>query len=294
MKHKIITKDADNNQLFITIRLDDECKNGHQDFAITGTLYEAGKPCNDRNMIGSGCIHEDILAARPDLKPFVDLHLSDCEGVPIYAVENGFYHLTKGFNNTLPTAPTFSAEFCEYYRITPKQFDALKECETQIQFAVMIQKLGILDQWKAQANEAIKQLEAMTGETFVNTSVKSQFHAPTKEQIDAENEKVASGYYTPKAQAQRGQDALQAKLDAIDAKAETDCQTIRDEANIKKQVLTIGGEPAFKNCIVYSHTRSLAFNWLSYEKPVEPDTLARIAAEIALPDGYSIKPYKAV
>ena len=29
MKHKIAALDADKNQLFITIRLDDECHNGH-------------------------------------------------------------------------------------------------------------------------------------------------------------------------------------------------------------------------------------------------------------------------
>lgn len=289
MKHKIQTTDAEGNQMFISIRLDDECNNGHQDFAITADIYAKGRPCNSRNWIAGGCCHEDIIAARPDLKMFVDLHLADWEGVPMYAVENGFYHLGKGFNDTPATGDTFRAKFCEYYRITPDQFDALRKCDTQIQYALKIQELGILEQWKAQANEAIKTLEQMTGETFVNTSVKSNFHVPAQEQIDAENERMASGYYTPEAKQGRAEAALQAKLAEIDAEAKAKCENVLNEAAIKKQVLSIGGEAAFGNCIVYTHTKTLKFNWLDYKKPVDAKTIAEISAGIILPEGYGIE-----
>lgn len=288
MKTKIQTTDAEGNQMFITIRLDDECGNGHQDFVITANIYEKGKPTSDRNLICGGCCHEEIVAARPDLKIFVDLHLADWEGVPMYAVENGFYHLTNGFNNTPATGDTFRAEFCEYYRITPEQFDTLRKCGNQIQYALKIQELGILNQWKAQADYAIKVLEEMTGEKFVNTSVKSNFHAPTQEQIDAENEKTASGYYTAEAKQARAEAAFQAKLDRIDAAAKAKCEEILNEAAIKKQVLSIAGEVAFKNCIVYSYNKTLEFNWLKYEKPVDAKTLAELGAKINLPEGYQI------
>lgn len=288
MKHKIQTTDAEGNQLFITIRLDDECNNGHQDFAITANIYAAGKPYTDRNLIAGGCCHDEIIAARPDLKMFVDLHLSDCEGVPMYAVENGFYHLRNGFNNTPATSDTFRAEFCEYYRITPEQFDVLNQCETQIQYALKIQELGILNQWKAQADEAIAKLEALTGETFVNTSTKSNFHAPTQEQIDAENEKIASGYYTPEAKQERANAELQANLNILDADAAGRCKDILDATQIKKQVLTLGGKSALENCIVYSHNKTVKFNWQNYSKPLDAATIAEISAKITLPKGYSI------
>ena len=73
----------------VEVRLDDECKNGHADFGITGIVYNKSK--SERNIIAAGCCHKEILKAFPELKCFVDLHLSDSQGTPMYAVENGYY-----------------------------------------------------------------------------------------------------------------------------------------------------------------------------------------------------------
>src|SRR5687767_13442779 len=98
LKHTIYTKDANGDILHIEIRLSDDCKNGHNDFAITASCYDKkGKGSTaDRYYLYGGCAHDDILKVHPDLKIFVDLHLADFRGVPMYAVENGFYHLTEG------------------------------------------------------------------------------------------------------------------------------------------------------------------------------------------------------
>ena len=77
----------------IKIRLDDECENGHQDFSITGDIYQKGKPKTDRYFLSGGCIHEEILKVRPDLKIFVNLHLSDYDGVPMHPTANMIYFL---------------------------------------------------------------------------------------------------------------------------------------------------------------------------------------------------------
>lgn len=180
----------------IDIRLNDECRNGHQDFAITGTLYEKVTRLGKQvwRDIGGGCIHEEILALAPEFAPFVRLHLADYLGCPMYAGENGFYHLKNGFNKTPVDDPKFAAEFCTYYRITPKQFKTLQKCETVLQYRIALHSLGIPEQWKGDADAAIAQLEGLTGETFEVDSVRSQYTPPTQDEIDVENDRIRSGY----------------------------------------------------------------------------------------------------
>lgn len=150
----------------VDIRLNDECKNGHQDFSITGYLYQAGKPKIDKYLITCGCIHEEIIKFYPEFEIFIKLHLCDWQGVPMYAVENGFYHLINGFNYTKPQDESFKIKFCDYYRISSSQFDILKESKNQLQYALNLQNLSILEQWKEEANTAIIYLEQLTGKKF--------------------------------------------------------------------------------------------------------------------------------
>jgi len=291
LRYTINTHDADGNTMTIKIRLNDEFKNGHQDFAITADIYQKGKPKTDRYFIAGGCCHDEILAARPDLKLFVDLHLCDYKGIPMHAVQNGFYHLYNGFNNTKADNPSFVSEFCQYYRITTIQFAALCECENTTQYALQLQNLGILKQWETQANEAISLLEKMTGKKFLVDSKRTQYNAPTPEQIQEEKEKQANGYYTPAAKEQRENDKKNALHAKIDAEWDQKVKEISTEYSLKKRVLDIGGEAALKNCIYYNHTKQLAFNWKGYDR-ISDELINKIKAEIILPDGVTIRDEK--
>lgn len=288
LRHKITTTDKDGNPMYIKIRLDDECKNGHQDFSITASIYEKGKPQTDRYFIAGGCCHDEIIKAHPELQIFVNLHLCDWEGVPMYAVENGFYHLTNGFNNTKPEAANFKTEFCEYYRITGKQFDTLKTAKNKLQYALMLQSLGILKQWKEEATAAIDYLESMTGKIFLPDSKESQYHAPTPEQLKEEQEREAAGYYTPEAEQQREQAKQAGFLAELEAERDKVINKANEEFEVKKQVLLIGGKKALDNCIYYNHSRTLSFNWRGYDR-ISPELYTKIAAEISLPEGVQIE-----
>lgn len=190
-----VTHYGEKADVIAKIRLNDECKNGHQDFSITVDIYKAGRR-SERAYLSGGCCHDDILKSFPEFKTFVNLHLSDANGVPMYAVENGFYHLRNGFNNTKPTAKEFKKEFCDYYRMNAKQFDIINESENKLEYAILLRDLGILEQWQNEANEAIKTLEELTGNDFVNDSKKCQYNAPKAEEIQNFTKQKEAGYYS--------------------------------------------------------------------------------------------------
>ena len=81
----MLTIDKEENILEINI----ETSNNY--FSITGTIWEKSKPKTDKNIISCGCIHDNILEVRPNLKNLIELHLSSLDGIPMYAVENGYY-----------------------------------------------------------------------------------------------------------------------------------------------------------------------------------------------------------
>lgn len=272
----------------IKIRLNDECKNGHQDFAITADIYEANGKNRDgetvwRN-IGGGCMHDEILEIAPEFAPFVALHLCDYLGRPMYAVENGFYHLRKGLGNTKRDDPNFGAEYAEYYRITPAQFKALDRCENELQFKIALDRLGILDQWKIDADKAIAILESLTGQTFIVDSVRSQYTPATPEELAAETERIAAGYYTPIAKAYREKEKIVAIASKMRAELDAEIALLNLEYGIKMQVLGLGGPEALKASIFYKHSKTLAFNWNSYSDIPETEA-QRIIDGLALPDG---------
>jgi hypothetical protein len=84
--------------LIINIRHDDQCGNKHNSFAITGTLYKAGKR-SDRATISCGCIHDTIEKHAPELAPFIKWHLTGTDQ-PMHYVSNAMFHArdcdTKG------------------------------------------------------------------------------------------------------------------------------------------------------------------------------------------------------
>lgn len=81
-------------EINVKILLADDCKNNICDWSITADIYEQRK--NGRFVwCAGGCCHEEILKRFPQFKMFVDLHLSNHYGTPMYPVENGFYHITN-------------------------------------------------------------------------------------------------------------------------------------------------------------------------------------------------------
>lgn len=82
------------------VRFDDECKNGHSTFAITGELYGPecclGEPRTKSKsgfllwMNSCGCLHGEIAEHLPDLQPYLKWHLFSTDG-PMHYISNARY-----------------------------------------------------------------------------------------------------------------------------------------------------------------------------------------------------------
>lgn len=260
------------HKIFVSIRLNDECKNGHEDFAITATIYEAGKPLNDRNMIMGGCCHEEILKAYPEFKIFVDLHLADSTGAPMYAIENGYYHMTN-LDNDNSKAITM-----DYLRISENEYNQIKDLD-KLQFTCKLFSLGIVDRWKREADEAIKILEGLTGNEFESKATKKAVEPLKREELKELEIREKTGYYLPETIEQRKAkfkiDAANKIIKGLEADRDRVIQKANDEFNVKIFVLNSG--LSIENFIYYNHTNKGVFNWLGYKPQIKKDDLLKLS-----------------
>lgn len=289
MRHKIYLeadklKNTDWRKMNIEIRLDDECKNGHDDFAITGKAW--AKDSRRRDPDTCGCIHDEILAVRPDLKPFVDLHLSDAKGAPMYAIENGYYHLTTATKEVT----------MEYLRITENEYNTLKESSEKLHFQYLLEGLGIPIRWEEEAKKAIRMLEEMCDETYVDKSVRYQYVPLNSDEKKLIEERLELGYYTAEAIAKRKQDNLDMEkatlIASIIEAADKEIYKATTERDIKLYVIERG--LPVDNIIYYNHDHKLVFNWneSSYYKRITKkqfDDFVKNADMTRIPDVNTIQ-----
>lgn len=88
--NKIIKFDGIPCRMSVTIRYDDECGNGHNTFAITGSIEDLNSRRKDKTIM-CGCIHEQIEKYFPEFKHLIKWHLCN-SGAPMYYIENTLYH----------------------------------------------------------------------------------------------------------------------------------------------------------------------------------------------------------
>lgn len=266
----------------VKVRLSDDCRNGHADFAITADIYEKDK-YDFWKWAAGGCCHEEIAVVFPELRPFIALHLSDAKGAPMYAQGNGFYHLKNSSKKVT----------MEYLRITDKEYNRFfHEAEDQLYFTYLLQTMGIPERWMQEAQAAIKQLEQLTGEKFEDTSVRYQFTPLTLEEFQLVESRIAEGYYLPENIRKRKHEAKltarRKKIADLKATALSQKRKIERELNIKLYVLRSG--LPIDNFIYYSHNNKGVFNWMdgSCYKKITQTQFDRFIKKIdysKLPDG---------
>jgi hypothetical protein len=71
----------------VDIRFDDDCRNGHNTFAITAEVRRPG----GRDIEAGGCTHDVIVKVFPELAPLIRWHLVSTDG-PMHYIANTVYH----------------------------------------------------------------------------------------------------------------------------------------------------------------------------------------------------------
>lgn len=243
----------------VHISLGDYCKNGVCDWSIKADIYE--KRRNGRFVwCASSCCHDEILKYFPEFKLFIDLHLSNHYGQPMYPVDNGVYHLVNSDKE----------KAINYLRITGTEYDILRNStEDKLYFKYLLYTLGIVDRWKQESLKAIKQLEVLTGNTWENPYKPENERFALKltdEERTLIGNRIKEGYYKSEAiQARKDQkkrEEYEKKRNEIIA----DLQEAENKKLVMLAVLDAG--ISLKNAIYYNHSNKLVFNWNDYEEKV--------------------------
>lgn len=133
IKHLVRKELSENSYIEVEISLNDERHNGIEMFSISGK-YKDG----ETEVIGY--IREYILKYLPEFKIFVDLHLSDFKGMPPFAKSK--------------------------WDMLKKQMNGLRMKNSEKDFESFIKTTGLEEEWKQEADNAIKILEELTGKKF--------------------------------------------------------------------------------------------------------------------------------
>lgn len=265
--------DNEGNQWKIEISLDDDCKNGHQDFSLTGTCWEKGKSCIDRNMKFGGACGDTIIKLFPEYEIFERLHICDFNGAPMYAVENGMYHAKRNGKESLQS----------YLRLTELEAETLMQyLDEKLAFRFHLENMGVVARWKEEANEAIKKLEELTGKEFENVSTESHYTPLTEEEHNEYKEKQLQGYFNAdKIQErieQKMQDKKRKQIEKLKLAAKTEIDSINTELNIKLAILDAGF--SIDNFIYYKHKNEGKFNWLDSQDKLTKEDLDNLLTKI--------------
>lgn len=283
---KIYVENGITYKMNVRISLGDYCKNGVCDWSITADIYE--KRRNGRFVWrASGCCHKEILKHFPEFKTFIDLHLCNHYGQPMYPVENGFYHLKNSDKETT----------VNYLRITESEYNILRDrTEDKEYFKYLLCTLGIVDRWKEESLKAIKQLENLTGNTWITRISENERFALTltnEERTLIEN-RIKGGYYTREAIQERKEQEKRKEYEKERNEIIADCEKEIQKAENKKLVMlaVLDAGISSKNAIYYDFKNELTFNWNDYETKITQeqfDEFVKTVDKTKLPKNITFK-----
>lgn len=92
---RMYREDGASKKIIISVRFDDNCRNGHNSFSITGEIWSSlvRGDCET-----CGCIHEEIAKHFPEVAHLIKWHLVSTDG-PMHYPGNALYHASNRDHN---------------------------------------------------------------------------------------------------------------------------------------------------------------------------------------------------
>lgn len=260
---KFFTENEEEYRITVTVSLDDDYHNNMCDWSVTADIRRKNQRGQYKEYMG-GCCHDEVAKHFPELAKFIPLHCSNHYGAPMYPVANGIYHIRK---SGMPVA-------MKYLRISEQECVELYiASEDELYFKYLLFSLGIVDRWKRESEELIKELEKLCGKKWVNPYMpeKERFTLTlTDEERLLIEERIKAGYYSAENIEKRREEAHKAKVLKKRAEICERYDKIIRQAEAEKKIMLCVFDYGLStdNVIYYSHTNTLSFNWDSYGEKI--------------------------
>lgn len=285
-EEKEFTKEGRVYKIKAKVRLDDDCNNGICFIHVTGEEYIKNKfGYFEEYMFGA--LGDEIKNARMKAGKFVHMHGKTIYGYDSYFVEDLNYHIKQGDKKYAIKEAMLTED--EYVKL-------LLAVDEKEYFKYLLFELGIMDRLKVVADKAIKMLEEITGDTWINPykpeEEKFKVILTTEERTLTED-RIKEGYYTESAilsrKKERRDNKIKAHKDSILNRFNKKLKDIETERDIDLAILDCG--ITCDNYIYYSHTNKLVFNWKDYGDKVSEEEYLNFLANVdrsMLPDNITI------
>jgi hypothetical protein len=270
------------NYIFIySIKLNDDCNNGHLTFSFTGEIKVKKGNRRYYDFI-SGAIGDIITYFKPELSIFEKLHTCNHLGQPMY-IDNIRYHINEGKTDR---------EISEMYNISDmKAIEILRNAsDNKDLFYYLVFRLGVAENWENLASEAIQEIEKRNGGKLKIEGKDRVYKQLPKEDCEALENLYQLGYASD-AQKElrdkaRKEDQKQKELKEIEDERNKAIAKAQKEYEVKKAVVSFG--ISWINVIFYDHSNKLCFNYSDCYKKIPSDLINEFICTNVLPEDIDI------
>ena len=252
---KKVSMNGETLKIEAKVRLDDNCNNGICFFHVTEDIYRLNESGYYEDYI-CGAIGDYAEMAEMISGWFNKFHGRTRLGYDTSLIANLIYHIKKGNKDYA----------MKYAMLNEDEYKVLSfVVDEKEYFKYLLFDLGIMDRMKREADAAIKKLEELTGDTWVNpySPEKERFTIVlTPEEKKLVEDRIEAGYYTEPAIEERRLERIRAKKEKEKKEAIDDFERKLKELEYDRDIrLALIDFDIFENVIYYKGSNKISFNW---------------------------------